>query len=218
MSVDQLFTEAQLEAVRAATARAEAGTGGEVVSYVVGRCDDYQEARWQAATLGAAGAALAAAAWYHWSGVWPAAVSLWIALPPMVGAALGWLLASAVPAVQRALTDQATLARRVERRAAAAFLEEEIFATRERTGVLVFVAQLEHRVVILRDAGINARVDAARWNAIADRLAAGIRAGRAAEALVDAVGACGALLAEHGVERRDDDVNELSNQVRIRRE
>jgi putative membrane protein len=99
-------------------------------------------------------------------------------------------------------------------RAAAAFLEAEVFATRDRTGVLIFLALFEHRVVVLADSGIAARVEPGAWKGISDRLAAGIREGRAAAALIEAIGACGRLLAERRVERRPDDVSELPDHLR----
>ncbi|RMH20895.1 MAG: hypothetical protein D6696_07170 [Acidobacteria bacterium] len=215
MSVRELFDPQQLQAVRQATRRAEARTAGEVVTYVVGRCDEYREAWWTGATLGALLAAMAAAGWSYLHELWgvPAA---WLVAPPFAGAVAGYALGRFVPPVQRLLVPDETLERRAARRAAEAFLEEEVFATRDRTGVLIFVAYHERRVVILRDAGINAKVDAASWDVIAADLARGIRQRRAAEALVQAVEACGKLLAEHGVERRADDADELANDVRVR--
>lgn len=47
-------------------------------------------------------------------------------------------------------------------------------------------------------------------------LVEGIRAGRITEALVEIIGRCGALLEEHGVERRADDQNELADGLRLR--
>ena len=39
--------------------------------------------------------------------------------------------------------------------AMAAFVEEEVFSTRDRTGILLFLSLFEHRVVVLGDSGIN---------------------------------------------------------------
>lgn len=213
MKASTLFdTEAQ-EAIRRAAAEAEKATGGEVVPYVVDRSDTYPGTHW---ALAAAGAVLAAtaAAWLHGRlEVWGDVV-LWGALPALAGAVAGYALAW-VPALRRWLTPADRMEERVELRAAAAFLEQEVFATRDRTGVLLFVSLFEHRVVVLADAGIHAKLEAGVWETVAADLAAGIKRGEPVAAMVEAIGACGRLLAEGGVERRPDDVDELSNELRI---
>ena len=99
--------------------------------------------------------------------------------------------------------------------AAAAFVRGEVFATRERTGILVFLALLEHRVVVLGDAGINERVQPEEWQAIANDIVAGIRRSRPAAALAAGIEACGRLLAERGVPQVEEDVNELPDRPRF---
>jgi putative membrane protein len=106
---------------------------------------------------------------------------------------------------------------RVEGRAAEAFVEEQVFATRARSGVLIFVALFEHRVVILADQGIDERVENDAWAAISDEVTAGVRHGRPAEALITAVQRCADLLVEHGMSPVDSE-NELPNEPRFRRE
>lgn len=213
--LDAYFNQADLEAVRRAVDAAEGKTAGEIVPYVVLASDEYEGTLWRGAALGALLVPLVAAAIHELVGLW-GPVLLWLALPAPLGAALGYLAAAVVPAVKRALTPAEVMARRVARRASVAFLEEEVFATAERTGILLFLSLFEHRVVVLGDSGINARVEAGEWQTLSDRLAAGIRAGRAAAALVEAVGECGRLLARRGVERRPDDRDELSDELRRR--
>ena len=108
------------------------------------------------------------------------------------------------------------LTRRVRRRAAVAFLDEEVFNTEDRTGILIFLSLFERRVVVLGDAGINSKVGEEEWAAITDAIAAGIHAGRPGEALVEGIGACGRLLARRGVEIQPDDRNELRDDLRRR--
>ncbi|MGB5267848.1 MAG: hypothetical protein WBN30_14745, partial [Polyangiales bacterium] len=91
------------------------------------------------------------------------------------------------------------------------------FATRERTGVLIFVALFEHRVQVLADEGIDERVAEAAWDEISSELALGIRRGTPAAALIHAVERCAALLEAHGVQGADQE-NQLSDEPRFRRE
>lgn len=204
-----------LEAVRSAAATAERRTAGEIVVVVARRVDDHPEARYRAATFGALAGALAAGL-VHWlGGFWVTAGVLWITLPAVAGAAAGYLATALVPSLARRLLDADVVERRVRVRAEAAFLQEEVFATRDRTGVLVFLALFERRAVILADAGIHAKVEEGVWERLVDGLVAGARAIKTAAALVETVERCGEVLERHGVERRPDDRNELGDAPRI---
>jgi len=202
--------------MRSATQEAEKDTGGELVCVIVNRCDSYQAPFWQATALGALGGALAAAIWYQFGGVWPITPLFWILLPPGLGAALGLLAVGLLPSLHRWLIPPLVLARRVDRRAAAAFLGEEISNTRDRTGVLLFVALFEHEIRILPDRGVDEQVPVEEWQQIVARLTGELRRGHSkGEAIVEAIQACGTVLVEHRVARREDDQNELDNEPRL---
>ena len=217
MNPRDFFSSADREAIRQAAADAESGTAGEVVPYVVGRCDDYGEAAWKGAALLGLLAAVGTAIADRQLGFWGEGASI-TALAAGFGVLGGYLAVRTLPTLARWLTPAGILEERVRRRAEAAFLEEEVFNTRDRTGVLLFLALFEHRVVVLGDEGINRAVEPEEWGAITESVAAGIRAAQPASALVDAIGACGKLLAERRVERRPDDDNELADDLRMRDE
>lgn len=213
MDERRLFTAADEEAIRAAVADAEQRSAGEVVPWIVEACDPYPEAGWKAAALGAllglalgVGAPLLAGAW--------GAAPLWLALFVVAGGAIGLALGQ-LPAAKRLLVDEGVIDHRVRIAAQAAFVRGEVFATRERTGILVFLALLERRVVVLGDAGINARVQPEEWQTIADEIVAGVRRSRPAAALAAGIEACGRLLAERGVPRYEEDVDELPDRPRF---
>jgi putative membrane protein len=216
MSVHDLFDDTELAAIRDAAAHAETRTAGEIMTYVVERSDSYPEAPLRGALLGIAAGLIAMATWLQMAASWGFDAGLWMGLAAIVGAAFGFMLVRQTPALQRWHAGPAAINRRVARRAAAAFVEEEIFDTRDRTGVLLFISRFEHRVLVLGDAGINAKVAPGQWQDIATGMANGIRAGRAAEAVIEGIQACGDLLTDAGVARREDDVDELSNEVRLR--
>jgi len=215
LAVADHFSAQELEAVRVATREAETKTGGEFVCVIVERCDSYEASVWKAATLGALGAAALAALWQAVRGGWGFAPVPWVLLPPLIGAALGLLAVLLIPPLQRLLIPAGVVERRVDRRAAVAFLDEEIFATRDRSGVLIFVALFEHQIRILRDKGIEEKIAPAEWTEITETLARGLRRGRPGPPLVRAVEDAGELLAQARVERREDDRNELSDEPRL---
>ena len=208
-----LLTSEQEEAIRAAVATAERETAGEVVPWIVEACDPYPEAPWKGAAAGALGVIVVAWAVHFATGGWGGMLSR-VVLPTMVGTVVGFLLGS-LPAAKRWLAGAEVLEQRVHTAAAAAFLHAQVFATRERTGVLLFVALLEHRVVVLGDTGISARVKPGEWQAIADDVVAAIRRGDVGGGVCAGVGACGRLLAERGVTRSPADVNELPDTPRL---
>jgi uncharacterized membrane protein len=69
--------------------------------------------------------------------------------------------------------------------------------TRERNGVLVFVAPLSRRFAILGDAGIHEKCGSATWESIASVAAASFRAGDFSGAIVSAVRSVGDVLERH---------------------
>ena len=130
---------------------------GEIVPYAVDRSDSYREAAWITATLGALLAglitALVSSARALGEGLGDAV--LWIGGPPTVGAAIEYLLGAVWPALRVRLVHADVIEHRVRQRAFSAFVEQEVFRTQARTGILLFLSLLEHRVVVLTDAGIS---------------------------------------------------------------
>lgn len=214
--IESFFSEADREAIRGATAAAERKTAAEIVVYVTERCDPHPEAAWKAALLGGAVGSLCAVVLTRVFGGWGTPEYHWVLIGFQIGFLLGYI-ASRFDGAARRFVDDRALRSRVEGRAARAFLEEQVFATRGRTGILIFVALFEHRVLVLADEGIDKRVDEHAWNAIAGDLASAIRRGAPTAALIHAVERCAALLIEHGVETVNPD-NELSDEPRFRRD
>jgi putative membrane protein len=199
----ELLTAQEVEAIRAAVARAEAVSGAEIVPVVVESCDGYEISTWMGAALGALTAATWALAAPPW-GTTPARALL----PTALGALAGALLAH-LPPLRRALAGRARLAHRVEAAAGTAFIAHEVFRTRDRTGLLLFVSHFERRVTILADSGVHAAVPEQEWRSLADAVAADMKNESPGKALLVAVERVGAVVAARGPVRRADDVNEL---------
>src|SRR6185295_7894052 len=140
MTADRFFSQADLDAVQAAVREAELRTSGEIVPYVVDQSDTYPSAAWKGSALGALLAPLVALAVYLWTSIWGIPLAWWIAL---------------LPPVRRWMAGDQVLEERARRRAAVAFLEQEVFRTRDRTGILLFLSLFERRVVLLADTGIH---------------------------------------------------------------
>jgi len=218
MRVERLFSPGDLEEIAAAVREAETGTAGEIVPFAVSHSDHYEAATWKGAVLGALLAAAAAAAVHRFAGLWGGYLPGWILAPPLVGGALGYLAAAVIRPLRLFLAGPAVVEHHVRVRATAAFVENEVFRTRERTGVLIFLSLFERRVVVLGDSGINARVQQHEWDAIVAEVVRGMREGAPGKALAAAIRRCGELLARRGVEVRADDTDELPDQLRLKEE
>jgi putative membrane protein len=205
----QLLDEPARKRIEAAVASVEQRTAAEIAVVSVERSDGYHDLR----ALYAGACALAAAAGVHWA--WQAlgvTFILWIELGVAV---LVWFLLSG-GALLRLLLPAARTHGSARRRAHEAFLRHEVFATRARTGVLIFISELERCVVILGDSGIHAHVQDRGWQRHVDHLVSAIRAGRAADGACEVIEALGSVLAEH-LPVQADDANELSNVVHTER-
>ena len=207
---EDFFTPEEQERIRLAVAAAERGTSGEIATMVVPRSDSYREAVTLAAVLGAATVALVIAVISQHVTIWsylPLTILLFFPLQ---------LLVRRVPPLQRPFIAASRLNEAVKERAVRAFYEKGLHKTKNSTGILVFISLFEHKVWILGDCGINAKIPADSWLELVRILTAGLKNGRACEALCEVVTRCGEALARH-FPRESDDRNELQDEILIGR-
>lgn len=203
--VTQLLTDADARAIEAAVARIESESAAEVVVAVVPRSHDYWKGR-----------VLLAAAWAVAAGLVFLLVEPWRdpALALLVEVVVG-ALAFAVSGLQpvlRLLVPSKAAAQAVQARAFQLFAERGLHGTRARTALLVFVSELEHRVVLLGDHSIDSMLGVEGWKRHVDALVARIRAGQARDGILELLGALEPQLVAVAP-RTADDVNELPDAV-----
>jgi len=206
-----------LERIQEAVGRAEEQTAGEIVPVVVPRSDDYEDVVWRgagAATLLTLLAVLLTLRFYDGWGLGWLFAPWGVALSVLTAGTVGALLTRFVYPLQRLLAGSERLDETVHRRALQAFVEEEVFDTRDRTGILLFVSLREHRIEVLGDSGINQQVEPDDWTEVVARIQRGIQNDNLTEGLVEAIEKCGRLLERKGVDVRPDDENELTDTVR----
>lgn len=124
---------------------------------------------------------------------------------------LGSLLAASVPSLRRALTPAALRRRAAERAARAAFAELGIEGTRGRTGLLVYVALFEQRVVIVPDCGIPVSALEGSFERLRAELEGAVRR-TDFERFLSAIAELGPECAKV-LPRRPDDENELCDRI-----
>ncbi|HTQ06521.1 MAG TPA: hypothetical protein VMI54_21825 [Polyangiaceae bacterium] len=132
-------------------------------------------------------------------------------LDVLLAVVLGACVCAAVPSLERALTPKRSRERAAERAARAAFGALGIEKTRDRSGILAYIALFERTAVLVPDSGVPASAVSGPLAAIQSALAAAV-AELDFEAFLTALNrlgpACGAVLP-----RRPDDENELCDDV-----
>lgn len=200
------FTAEERQRIEATVRAAELRTRGEIVPLVVDAAHNYPRAEIQGGAL----LALAVAANFSW---WQFDGSLWVFLAAFLfGYWPGRLLLRFSPPLLRLLINPAEIDLEVAECAKVAFLDRNLHRTNEGTGILILICLFEHRVQVLADHGIHHAVPPETWQQVADLVVTGIKQGRTADALCEAVTRCGDLLAENFPPRHDDR-DELPNLI-----
>jgi putative membrane protein len=140
---------------------------------------------------------------------------LFIFLIVVFGGALGALAAHFSDTVKRMLVGQQYMDRATYQRAETSFLQEQVFNTRQRTGIMIFVSFFEHEVIVMADKEISNVVDQKEWDKMVKNLTENIRTNKVVEGLESAIKRCGEILLENGFHKSADDENELRDDLRI---
>ncbi len=97
-------------------------------------------------------------------------------------------------------------------RAAYVFSKLGMFRTKDRNGVLIYLALKSHKFAIVGDSGINAKVGAGFWNDVKDGMAEAFRSGDFTGGMARAVQEVGRKLKSYFPYQKDD-VNELPDEI-----
>lgn len=100
----------------------------------------------------------------------------------------------------------------VEEAAINAFYKNELYKTRDKTGVLIYISVFEKKVWVLADKGINSKVDPGTWKEIVSIIVNGIKEKKQSEAIVKAIEKTGEILSTHFPCKKDD-MNELTDLI-----
>jgi putative membrane protein len=209
-----MFSQSDLDTIRAAVQSAEKRTRGEIVPMVVPASGLYRDASHVVGvTVTLVVLAVLLTVEYGWGPwTWTSHHPGWIVLGALTGYGVGHFVGR-FPTVIRLLTPHERMAMKVRLRAERAFYEQGLHKTREGTGILILLSLLERRAQILADQAINTRVPPGTWDSLVQDLVHGIQAGRHTEAFCDVVARCGDLLAAHFPAGEGDNPNELPDEL-----
>ena len=190
----------------------ESNTAGELVVYVAKHSDNYALVKWG---LGF---------WFLLSSILTIvliyALHLDVGFYERVGlilffGAVGVGLPALFPRLNVLFLSEGYVAGEVYKKASTVFLEEQVFDTADRIGILIYISRLEQRVTVLADKGIDKVVDQEDWNSIVDTIVSGIKSNQETTGVLKGIEACKNLLLKNGFTNRIKPKNELSDQVRI---
>lgn len=212
---DSILTDTEKQAIKKAVENAEKQTSGEIVPYIVKQSGTYPETMFKGGIILTLITILVL--------VWMTLTwSLGVALSPVIILALvviafllGYYLTYFISFLRYSLVTRNRKNERVKLRAMNAFLQEEIFNTRDRTGILIFISLFEQRVEIVGDTAIRKAIPDTQWLEVANTIIAAIKKRQMANGIIEAIGICGTMLEQAGVKIKDDDTNELKNDIRI---
>ena len=205
-SASEFFSKEEQQKIEAAVKAAEETTSGEIVPMVVDASYEYPRAD----LIGAGSLAMAVGLLVSWA---VGGESIWWFLPVfIVGFFAFQQLIRNWPDLKRKLISPDELTEEVREKALVSFVEQGLHETRDKTGILILISLFEHRVQVLADSGINAKVPEHTWEELVETITAGLKAGDACTAVCKAVERCGELLQEH-FPIKDDDSNELPNLI-----
>jgi putative membrane protein len=219
MNLRQRFTENDLQRIKSAVKEAEQKISGEIVPVIVEKSGYYSIANYKGSLIGASLAFIVMIMLDRYV-IHDASVTLYydpvfIFFVVILGGVVGAVVPNFLPSLMRMLVSQRHFDHATKQRAENAFLEEEVFNTRHRTGIMIFISFFEREVIVMADRGISKVVDQKQWDKIVADLISNIRMGKIVDGLEGAIRRCGEILLEKGFLITADDVNELRDDLRI---
>ncbi|MBX3213340.1 MAG: hypothetical protein KF850_14990 [Labilithrix sp.] len=195
------FSDEAKDRIVGAVRDVESKSSAEIVVTVRGQSDDYREVELVAGLVVAA--VTLGLLIYH-----PAELDEdLMPLETVAAFAIVTLIVNRVGALKRALLPRRRRDARTLMAARAQFVEQGVSCTRDRSGILVFVSELERAVRVVPDVGIDPAKLGEGWSACVERLESAVRS-LDPTAFAAALASLGPVL-ETRYPRREDDVNEL---------
>lgn len=203
-----LFSEQDKKNITEAIATAELNTNGEIVVHHAKQSSDYLEG---SLLLGTCMACLTLLLAITISILEPSSYSHYHLYFAGVAGAIGYVFGRFIPSLRLLFYNQSTISTQVALAASSTFLRKEIFKTKDRTGVLIYISELEKQVLILGDSSINKVIKEEGWSEMVATIINGIKNKAAADGVISAIALVGDKLNASGFQILPNDENELPN-------
>lgn len=215
MNLKKKFSDSDLQRIKAAVTEAERKVSGEIVPVMVERSGIYAIAGYRSALAFAAITFLFIVIFDRYVPELAIYDPLIIFITVLTFGFAGGLLAHFWDPAKRLMLTQLHMDKATKLKAESAFLEQEVFNTRQRTGIMIFISFFEHEVIVMADKGISKVVDQREWDQMVRHLIEKIKNGDTIGGLEQCIKQCGQILLQNNFSIADDDVNELNDDLRI---
>ena len=215
MSLQKRFSTQDLERIKTAVHQAESKISGEIVPVFVEKSGFYSVANYRAAVVAGSLVFLLVILFDRYMPALAIYDPLLIFLLIVMFGLVGALASNYVDVIKRIFIPQQHLDHATRQRAETAFLQEEVFNTRHRTGIMIFISFFEREVMVIADRGISKVVEQKEWDKMVQGIIQNIRMGKVVDGIEAAILRCGEILLEKGFLKTADDVNELKDDLRI---
>lgn len=124
---------------------------------------------------------------------------------------------SNIPVIDRLIVPKQIRSLKVQNRAMRYFTESGVYATKDHSGILIFVSWVEREVRIVADKGICEKVPQIVWDDIALTVSKGFLVGKAStitDSFVEAIVKCGKILIENFPAKKENP-NEIEDDLEI---
>jgi len=209
------FTEQEKQNIKEAVEKVEKTTSGEIVTFFVNKSDNYYgTAAWTSLFAGLLFLLIMNILSHFW--LLPFKFNILnFSIFQFIMMASVFILVHFIPFIKRAFVNQAKKEKAVHNKATEAFINEEVFNTKDRTGILIFISEFEHQTEIIADSGINKSLNDENRKELIDTIITGIKKNKTAEGIITAIHLYGSFLVKAGYSIKSDDTNELKDDIRI---
>lgn len=208
-----LLTKDEEQQIVAAVRHAESKISGEIVPVILKRCHHYPSSKYKLALIASVMMFLLIILAdrylegfnlydpiYYFTLVYSAAI-------------VGFFIPIWFPSVAPAFANEKEKRHAVEQKAETIFLENEIFNTRQRTGIMILISLAERRALVMADRGINQKVEQSTWDDLISKLIDSIKSKELAEGMNNAIESATQILLENGFTVEAGDTNELTDKI-----
>lgn len=211
----KLLSQSDKDHLNQLVAEAEKRIDVQIVLAVVKRCDSYHEIPWKAFAIGTSVASLlmfvlhlAIPSWYS-----TALVLISMATSLSAGVSLA-LMTVFIPGFAKLLLSSHRAETEVKHHAESIFISHELFATRKRTGILLFISLFERKVFIMPDKSLKTRLDQNETEIIIKAMLASLRQDELRKAFEEGLNALTEILQSSNRLISDNSgKNELPNEI-----
>ncbi|WP_411821635.1 TPM domain-containing protein [Leptospira sp. 'Mane'] len=212
--LSRYFSTTDLTEIKLAVQEAEKKTSGEIVPYFAEASHHYKEWNWFGSFIGGGLGGFVLflmdqfgfKSWDY--GALDSVVFVWS------GAFIGYILPYFLSGLRLTIVPFGAKKFFVNLKSKEAFLEEEVFRTSNRTGILIYISLREKMVRILPDTAIAKIVPQSDWEEAVRLIVQGMKSNQKKEGIVASVLFCGNLLVKYGLHIQKDDKNEISDEIR----